>query len=1149
MNKASVSKKTLSVLLSVLMVLSCCVTAFPWLADTFGLTASAAVNPVSNANKTALINALNTYSSLYSAGNTDRTANAKFHVAEALTPVLADLAYSPSSFTTVSVGTECGDYTHSESWGDQTAPFMGDLRTWVLNNCCANTTQQNLIYELIPYFGGNASNETYTPQNQLAHILFGDAWEVGSNANYSNYYQLSAISDVVVTVSRSVKQAMYDYATYTDLKNNMPNTINTTYTITYHTALYQTGDQARIVAGVRYSTVEYYYFAQDPSGAYGGNSTNNAKPTKDDLTAYMDYFNSARLQQDPFTAFANLSEAQTEVNNNNAKYNAFWSNSGRWSTSDNKDILLLNYFGGQYTTIAGEPCGSTAFTNAVPIYMEACVDTLNYYKCKPYAQDIGQYSLPSGTHALDRDRLSFYRNPATNEIEDPFDLTYMTKMQAQTIWTNIRNWLNFIEGIYGSVDGNVTDNSATKGLKKLFSVDGYYHTDVVNLLTLLEDYYEYYDLVQLKEIIDGYITEYQVPTEDHVDLTAGTYRFRDNDPDSETFVSDSQIEILLGLFNGYVTTLTSDDTYSRKLKFYVFGNANFDEDPDIAYIETVRDYLSYEASRRGFVMELAPFIAHFTPLIYMNLGSLTVTQLQNRILEDQALYEKVYDYTFTDREGNQLYDNQSRPVTPALLGYGDTGTYGPYNYINVYRKYYNTANHGEFTANPLARADFLELLGTFNEDVQIYIEKLYKQLAFVLATRITDAMNVTNDADSSLEITLSNFSVIKTMLERVTKFFTILAEPTYDENDNQTGVYMFNYLKYSSYMYKQTQTASDNHLTGEFTNQQLNLINLNIHTELGNDYSLETAYNMLMNCGLLAKVQEFVNQGGLANWEQIHYYNTDDGTADTGYKFTRPEAYMVRLPYAGDLGRGNDTQNNDTYTVTNKMMNDLVTQLDTFLGSNDMVAILSNFIKDGETSSLITGLTTKEYVMKLLGEKLFTDNIVNTLTNLIFPMLIGMLEDLWNGLDGREFDTNSVGKFKLYTRKSIYSIANSLGLSVYPDKLANLISGSDTQLATAKAQLSDTTIINGDEYRRVVNWTNLRNKYPYVDPETGEADPEKLGINWGIDSYTYEAYAATDTTPTYDEWFSARATRFEHALAAVLGGLDELLRVVMTNHT
>ena len=239
---------------------------------------------------------------------------------------------------------------------------------------------------------------------------------------------------------------------------------------------------------------------------------------------------------------------------------------------------------------------------------------------------------------------------------------------------------------------------------------------------------------------------------------------------------------------------------------------------------------------------------------------------------------------------------------------------------NVYSKYYNTANTSEpydFNKNPLARADFLQLIGTFNEDLQSYIYRLYAQLNVILTNRITDAMNATNDGDPNLEITLSNFSIIKTMLERALQFYTTLTDATYDENEVQTGVHMFDYLKNANNnyaaMYMNEGAAGfysgASSYGAAFQNTQLHFTqNVSITTNTGTTWTLEAAYNKLKECGLLAKVQAFVNEGGLTNWAQEHYYNTDDGNATAGYKFTKPEAYLVRLPYAGDLGRGNDTE-------------------------------------------------------------------------------------------------------------------------------------------------------------------------------------------------------------------------------------------------
>jgi len=1164
--KTSITKKTLSVFLSVLMMLSCCVTAFPWLAETFGLKLTAEA-----ASYTALNTAFDNYRTAMASGTDVQKRNAKFHVAEEISTLVTELCKVPSAHRVISVSRTSSSVSSPDTNG---ANFLGEVRATIKSNLSA--TNQNSSYvtsvleEYIPIVN---SNEGYTYSNSYMPT---DSGVFITEDAIRGKYILADISLSPIVVSRTLDDALQDLMEQGVTLNTMPTSVNTSVTITYNVARHQDFDHYTFgimaVSYRRWRICEYYYFSAATTRSIGTTSL-SAKKTA--LSNYTNYFNEAisytqngttvspiRVSGDPFAQFADESQANTAVADNNTKNNALWA---QWDSNDAVHVTFINYIasklnGGQLTQVAGDTVSATAYTNAVDTYMAACEDALNYYKCKPYAQNIGQYSLSTGANALDRDRLSFYRNPTTNEIEDPFDLDYMSKTQAKTIWTSIRGWLDYIEEIYGTVDGNVTNGTATKGLKKLYSVDGYYHTDVINLLTLLEDYYEYYDLVQLKALIDGYIDQYQVPTEDGVDVSAGSYKFRNNNSDSENYVSDAQIEILLGLFDGYVNTLSSDDEFSRRLKFYVFGNANFDEDPDTAYVETVRDYLNYEAERRGFIFELAPFISHFTSRIYMNLGSLTVNQLQNYIKEDQAMYEEVYNYTFVDDEGNQLVDvnNNNAPITTEYLGYTESN---PYCYKNVYSKYYNTANTAEpydFNKNPLARADFLQLIGTFNEDVQSYIYRLYAQLNVILTNRITDAMNATNDGDPNLEITLSNFSSIKTMLERALQFYTTLEDPVYDSDDNQTGVHMFDYLKnennnYAS-MYMNQGAAGfysgASSYGAAFQNTQLHFTqNVSITTDTGTTWTLEAAYNRLKNCGLLAKVQTFVNQGGLANWAQEHYYNTDDGNATQGYKFTKPEAYMVRLPYAGDLGRGNDTVANDTYTVTNKMVESLVSQLDTFLGSQDMVAILSNFIKLDENSTMLTDLTLSEYVMKLLGEKLFTDNIINTLVNLIFPMITKMLEDLWNGLDNKVLTTILSVDITLKTisdGKTIYQLANELGLAVYPDTLAasSLMQGS--QLDAARAALSSNAIKNSVGSERNVDWINLLAANPYVDPETGETDPEKLGINWGISDYDYDTYAATDSTPTYEEWFAARAARFKTALSGVLGGLDRLILVVFS---
>ena len=1187
MNKASIAKKALSVLLSVLMMLSCCTTVLPLLADLLGVYVEAATGNVSADHGAAFTAALNAYSTFMAANKTDQAANARFHVAETLLAVVQDLAYTPTSFSSVRVTYEgnatSGDYHYYPTWGDRTAPFMADIREAALAYC-SNQTQRQLVNDLIPA----AANETDTPQNQKYHTGHGSSTSnVGSGDKWQDYVTLGEISDPTVQVTRTVKQAMYDYSSFSDIVTNMPANVNTSITITYNISLHQTGDRATNVGGSRSAVIEYYYFDSDPSGSYGTTSSTNLK---NDLSAFTGQFTSAVIQQDPFTAFANQTQAQTAVDNNDSKYNAFWTNSGRWSKSDNGDILLMNYFGGQYTTVAGESCSSVAYTNAIDTYMAACVDALNYYTVKPYAQALYQYTTDPSTK-LDRDALWFVDENDYVFFHDGYDsqnrrvwtywyvsdhsdpdhpvytqrttvkehdgYTTLSRIQAGNIlqqWDGNHQaiggliyWHDAIEAIYGESHG-------TKGYKKLHDVDGYFEEDVLDLVYLLQAYYDWQRVVDDKTYIDDNIDDYQIPRVEDADLTTGTYKFRDNDPTSATYVSDAQIDYWEGYLSGRYHFYTTDDTYAGRLLFYVFGNVNRDTRPDYEYINTARKYLTYEAERRGFVMELAPFVKHFSERIYMNLGSLTVNQLQSYILEDKEIYQSVYNYTFVDSNGNQLVDpnNDNAPITAAYLGYGENTEYGPYNYINVYKKYFNTLNMHEpysFDSNPLARTDFLSLLGTFNEDVQYYIYRLHSQLAYVLATRVRDAMNVTNDADPNLVITLNNFALIKAAVERVTTFFTseALAAATYDADNNRTGVRMFDYLKNASNnanyasMYKQNHKDANGYYDDNFVFTYLHLIDITITTDPRNiTYSLEEAYNKIMNGTFIQKYNEFVATGGLNDWEQIHYYNTSDGSAGAGYKFSKPEAYLIRLPYAGDLGRGNNTVANDTYTVTNKMVESLVGQLDTFLGSQDMVAILSNFIKDSEDSLIIKDMMLSEYVMKLLGEKLFTDELINTLVELIFPMITKLLEDLWADLDGTDlrvadlhttshpnniFGNPDTGK----TPKSVYELANTLGLYIYPDKLAANCLG-NSQLSSARARIASCG--SASRYHEADLWTNVINANLNEDG--------KLALDWGINSYV------KGENQTYADWFVQRAAKFKIALSSVLNGAGPLLVTIFS---
>ena len=1053
--KHTKTTKALSVFLSFLMVMSACFVAFPSLADTFGLKADAAIGTVTAAHRTALQNALTAYSNV--ASNTDRAANAAVHVAEALFPAVQDLVTSPSSWPSASIshGTmPWSNWEHSETQGDKTAPFMKEIRDVILGYC-GNNTQKTLINSLMPYYGNDSSLEAYSSANKLWNINFGDGWEVGNdNTSYSDYYQLSNQGNPVGTAERTEKQALYDYTLADLTSSSIPETVRKKYSIEYKTGLYQTGAEKRYLTAKHYTTVEFYYF---PSGPADTAETFSIKNYRDDLYTFFNRFTSARIAEDPFAVYANLTEAQAAVSANNTAWNAVFGTS-RWDKNVTSDQNIINYFGGQVTTIAGDTVGSTGFYNAVVKYMAACVDAVNYYKAKPYAEYIADYL--SGDHALDRIRL------------DNLDTSYMERNAAYNLWSTLTSKKNSIEDIYAST-------KPTKGYSKLGTVDGYYLEDTITVLTLLEDYWEYIDLKKLKETIDEKIELF----------TREVYR-------DLTTVSDEEIDILYSTVDGWVDILDSNE-YSAKVKNRVFPEG-------YQYVKDYLEEIEYEVTRRDFHSELMPIMAHFMPLFNSNLLSFTPAQLEARINEDKAIYQG----ETWEPEGVDLTEDTYRC------------------YIPLYNAY---------KPNTLIREDFLELLDTFNEDLQAYMKSLHQALADDLVVKVTDAMNYTEAGTA--EITLNNFSLIKTSVDRVRNNYMTTYTVTVGEGDDahEEQVYIHDWLLNVASIKGQTSNDGEGHLIGNFYDITFgNIFNVNVTMSNGAVYSFANAYDIIMNGDFMQRYEAFVATGGLDHWNQLHFYRTDGTmTSESAVaganevnqvKYASNTAPIInRLPYADDLGRGNDTLANDTYTVTKTKMNDLINQLDTFLQSGDMVAILSTLID----SDMLQDVNLSEYVMKLLSEKLFTDEIMNKLTKLIFPTLTEKLELLWRELDGKGEWYASV--YTLDGGKTIYYIADQLHIAAYPSQIKNVFS-SIPQLSQVAARMNQATYSRGDFYR-ADEWTSLMN-------EDGDLD-----FVWGIDAVEKGA------NESYEAWFTRRVGAFKVALTGVLNCLKDIAFALFANQT
>lgn len=130
-------------------------------------------------------------------------------------------------------------------------------------------------------------------------------------------------------------------------------------------------------------------------------------------------------------------------------------------------------------------------------------------------------------------------------------------------------------------------------------------------------------------------------------------------------------------------------------------------------------------------------------------------------------------------------------------------------------------------------------------------------------------------------------------------------------------------------------------------------------------------------------------------------YNTFVNTVkNSGYQkveLDKDGVYVVRDVYETDLVK------DEAYTVTTEMMNQTVVKLDNFLASEDFGALIG--LKNEEGDPLGLG----DYLYDLIGGFLFSDDLINMLVGLLFPMIEDLLKTaIPNLLNGEDVNPDKV---------------------------------------------------------------------------------------------------------------------------------------------
>lgn len=237
-------------------------------------------------------------------------------------------------------------------------------------------------------------------------------------------------------------------------------------------------------------------------------------------------------------------------------------------------------------------------------------------------------------------------------------------------------------------------------------------------------------------------------------------------------------------------------------------------------------------------------------------------------------------------------------------------------------------------------------------------------------------------------------------------------------------------------------------------------------------------------------------------------------------KIDLDDQYPERLTLPEDYSRHGD---DEKFVVTEQELDNTITALDKFLTSNDFAKILD--IADAKKG--INNL--KDYIFNLLGEELFSDEMVNKIMALVYPGITKLLEeevlakltniDLGDKGLGEKLSIELLINGKPFpyktdkTTKLLVDLFNDMGINIYPSQLFKYFYN----------------LGNIDLAALFYNMGTSWDRY-LVDPDDKESGYE-FDFIWGVDDKS-----------SVEERYSA----FCNALATVFSPLEDVIKLLLT---
>lgn len=227
-----------------------------------------------------------------------------------------------------------------------------------------------------------------------------------------------------------------------------------------------------------------------------------------------------------------------------------------------------------------------------------------------------------------------------------------------------------------------------------------------------------------------------------------------------------------------------------------------------------------------------------------------------------------------------------------------------------------------------------------------------------------------------------------------------------------------------------------------------------------------------------------------------------------GYKKSEIEDIIRYEDPHNELVRDKDYQVNDANVET------IIDKIDTLLGSD--------FIKNN------VGLDLNKTLNDLLQNSIYTDEFINTVVQLLYPLVAQEFAKVWAGLPSEVKDVATGVDLlpKITAKLNLYKLEaamESIGLQLFPKELAKIL---PAQYAAVKAKLN--TIKTESKYDKDLD-EYVSN--PWKDANLCDEDG-KLDLDWGVNAIEDPA---------------AKKEAFMKAAGWALKGLEPLLLALLSN--